>query len=118
MSQSPLEREEINPVDRFLVGLDRILPDEDGEDSEEGVEQELAALQSRVEDLRVQLDMNRLKFLEERTAAGEAARERASQQLDASAPQRFEAEKRTAVLETGTTWRPWFLSQEMFSFFL
>jgi len=111
MSESPPpEREEINPVDRFLIGLARILPDDDSEDSEEGAEQEeLSALQCRVEDLRAQLDLNRLKFLEERTAAEEAARERASHQLDASAQQRFQAEKRTAVLETGTTRRPQFL---------
>jgi hypothetical protein len=121
MSESPPpEREEINPVDRFLIGLARILPDEESEDSEEGEEQqELCALQFRVEDLRAQLDLNRLKFLEERTAAEEAARERASHQLDASAQQRFQAEKRTAVLETGMTRRPQFLSHEMFfQFFL
>jgi hypothetical protein len=119
MSESPPpEREEINPVDRFLIGLARILPDDDSEDSEEGAEQEeLCALQCRVEDLRAQLDLNRLKFLEERTAAEEAARQRASHQLDASAPQRFQAEKRTAVLETGTTRRPQFLSHEMFFYF-
>jgi hypothetical protein len=117
MSESPPpEREEINPVDRFLIGLAKILPDDESEDSEEGAElqEELCALQFRVEDLHAQLDLNRLKFLEERTAAEEAARERASHQLDASAPQRFQAEKRTAVLETGTTRRPQFLSHEMF----
>jgi hypothetical protein len=117
MSESPPEREEINPVDRFLIGLARILPDDDSEDSEEGAEQqELSVLQCRVEDLRAQLDLNRLKFLEERTAAEEAARQRASHQLDASAPQRFQAEKRTAVLETGTTRRSQFLLHEMFFF--